>query len=82
MDAGVTPGSLHELPAKTFAELGATGPMVRTILLRDRQFAGQRFRCEGMQAVLPAGGNEIEFFDEAGVLLKTVSIKADERRVA
>lgn len=51
MDAGTTPDLLNQLLAKTFAELGATGTMIHTILLRDRQFAGQNFQCEGFQAV-------------------------------
>ncbi len=48
MDVGAT-------LAQIFAELGATGPMVRTFLLRDRYFVGQRFRCGGFQAVLLYG---------------------------
>ena len=55
------PDSLHALLAKTFAELGAIGPVVRSLLLRDRFYAGQKFRCEGVQAVLLAGGNKISF---------------------
>ncbi len=70
MDAGASPDLISQLLEQTFAELGATGPMVRTILLRDRQFVGQKFRCEGFQAVLLAGEKEIEFHDQAGVLLK------------
>jgi hypothetical protein len=30
--------------AKTFAELGASGPVIRTILLKDGYFAGDKFR--------------------------------------
>ena len=82
MDTCETPDLLSQLLAKTFAELGATGPVVRTILLFDRQFAVQRFRCEGFQAVLLAGGNEIEFYDQAGVLVKTVRLAAQEQRAA
>jgi hypothetical protein len=78
MDGGATP----ELLAQTFADLGTAGPMIRTILLRDRHFVGQRFRCEGMQAVRLAGSDEIAFYGEGGTLLKTVSIEADEKRVA
>jgi hypothetical protein len=75
-------GTTYELLARTFADLGATRPVVRTLLLRDRQFVGQRFRCEGVQAVWPAGSDEIAFYDEGGTLLKTVGIEADEKRVA
>ncbi|MGA2065409.1 MAG: hypothetical protein ABSG86_10580 [Thermoguttaceae bacterium] len=78
MGMGATP----ELLAQTFADLGATGAMVRTILLRDRRFAGQRFRCGGMQAVWLAGSGRIAFYDEGGTLLTTVRLEADEQRAA
>ena len=66
MDAGGTSDLIHEILGRTFAELGATGPIIRTLLLRDRRFAGQKFRCEGYHAVLSASNTEIEFFDEDG----------------
>ncbi len=82
MDAGATPDLLNQLLVQTFAELGATGPMVRSFLLHDRQFVGQKFRCGGFQAVLLAGGNEIEFCDEGGTLLKTVRLESTEEEKA
>jgi len=82
MDADATPDLLNQLLVKTFAELGATGPMIRTILLRDRQFAGQKFRCERFQAVVQAGGNEIAFYDEDGQVLKTVRLEEGEKKIA
>ena len=57
MDAGAT----AELLAQTFAELGATGSVVRTFLLHDRQFVGQKFHCDGFHAVLLVDSDEIEF---------------------
>jgi len=82
MDAGATPDLIHQILLETFAELGATGSIVRSLLLHDRQFVGQKFRCEGFQAVLLAGKNEIEFHDQAGVLLKTVSLEETEKKIA
>ena len=76
MDVGATPAGAD------FCRIGATGPMVRTFLLRDRRFVGQRFRCGGFQAVLLAGGGMIEFYDQAGVLVKTVRIAAQEEKAA
>jgi hypothetical protein len=76
MDEKTQAGSASELAAQTFAELGATGPVDRTILLQDRRFAGQKFRCAGLHAVLPAGSDEIAFYDGGGVLVRTVSLKA------
>ena len=81
MDGGA-PDSFQAVLAKTFAELGASGPVVRTILLRDRYLVGQKFRCEGVQAVLLTGGNEIAFYDEAGTLLKTVRLEETGKREA
>jgi hypothetical protein len=83
MDAGATPDLLNQLLARTFAELGATGSVIRTILLRDRYFVGHKFRCDGIQAVWLAGGSVVEFYDEGGALVKTVSIEtSDEKRAA
>jgi len=72
MDLGATPDLMHQILSENFAELGAAGPMVRTLLLRDREYVGQRFRCGGFQAVLLAGSGAISFYDEGGTLLKTV----------
>jgi len=82
MEAGGTSDLLNRLLARTFAELGASGPMDRAFLLHDRCFVGQRFRCGGLQAVLPAGGDEIEFYDQAGGLLKTVGLESPEQQKA
>jgi hypothetical protein len=83
MDAGSTPDLFHQLLAKAFMELGVTGPVLHTLLLRDRYLAGHKFRCEGIQAVLRINGSLIEFFDKAGALLKTVNLEpTQERNVA
>jgi hypothetical protein len=84
MDASATPDLLHQLLAETFAELGATDPasVIRTLLLKDRYFAGQKFRCEGLQAVLLTGEDEIRFYDENGTLLKTMGVEAQSQQKA
>ena len=82
MDAGARLDLLNPLLAKTFAELGATSPVIRTVLLKDRYLVGQRFRCEGFQAVLLAGGSVVEFYDEGGTLMKTVALEATEEKKA
>jgi hypothetical protein len=56
--------------------------MTRAVLLKDRFFVGQRFRCEGFQAVWMAGGSVVEFYDEAGELLKTVNLKEAAKKIA
>ena len=80
MDAEATPDFL----VQTFAELGATDPAstTRTVLLKDRYFVGQRFRCEGFQAVWLAGGSVVEFYDETGELLKTVEFQSTVEKKA
>ena len=84
MDAGAMPDFLYQLLAKTFAELGATEPasIIRTLLLKDRYFAGQKFRCEGIQAVMLVGRDEIEFYDEGGTLMKTISVETQSQQKA
>jgi hypothetical protein len=85
MDAGGMPDYFHQLLTKTFRGLGATDPtsMIGTLLLKDGYFVGQKFRCEGFQAVLLAGGDEIELYDEGGTLLKTIRVEArDQERAA
>lgn len=82
MDAGATPDFFTQLLTRTFADLGATGPVVRIILLRDREYAGQRFLCGGFQAVALAGKNEIEFYNQAGELLKIARSEETEKKAA
>ena len=84
MDVGATPDFLHQLLAKTFAELGATDPasVIRTLLLKDRYFAGQKFRCGAFEAVLLTGEHEIKFYDESGTLLKTISVESQVQQKA
>ena len=80
MDAGATADFL----VQTFAELGATDPasMTRTVLLKDRFFVGQRFWCEGFQAVWLAGGSVVDIYDETGELLKTVALQSTVEKKA
>ena len=60
------------LVARTFAELGASGPVERSILLRDYRFIGHRYRCGGFQAVWLAEATVIEFYDDRGSLASQV----------
>ncbi len=81
MDEKTQADAMQQLVAKTFAELGATGPMIGTILLKDGYFVGDRFRCGGIQAVW-LGGEEIEFYGEDGKLVKRVGVEAVEEQKA
>jgi hypothetical protein len=74
--------SAYQLVAGTFAELGATGPVIHTILLKDCHFGGDKFRCEGMHAIWAAGSDVIEFFDEKGELKLQKKIPVEREEAA
>jgi len=83
MSQGAVSAFSQQLLAEIFAELGAKGAIVRTILLRDRYFAGYRFRCDGFQAVQLAGEDVVRFYDQEQTLLKTVKLNpAKEKQAA
>lgn len=59
--------SIQQIAVETFAELGSLDPaatVVPTLLIRDQEFVGFRFQCEGMEALWRANGNVLAFFDE------------------
>jgi hypothetical protein len=70
------PDPISQQVARQFVELGASNPPVvtRTILLREGQFAGHRFRCGAMQAFWWTDRHEIDFRDEAGQTLHTIRL--------
>lgn len=76
--------SLYELVVQGFTELAGAAPpsVARTVLLRDRFVLGQRFTSGAFQAIWMADQDEIEFYDGAGRLLKTVSRGEPARRLA
>jgi hypothetical protein len=78
--AGATPDFLVQI----FAELGATDPasMIRTVLLKDRFFVGWKFRYDGGHVILRAASDAIEFYDEDGTLLKTVTLEVGKGAAA
>ena len=82
MDDGPAPDLLDRLLAKTFAELGASGPVIRTILFRDRCFAGHKFRCDGVQAIVPPGAQRGRVLRRGRALLKTIGITPQEQQGA
>jgi hypothetical protein len=69
--------SIQEKVAATLAELGLPAPtnIIQTMLMRERYFIGWKFRYDGGHAILGAGGDTIELYDEQGRLLKTTAIK-------
>jgi hypothetical protein len=80
---GASPSS-HELVVATLIGLGLPGPVeiIQTMLMKDGYFVGYKFRYNGGYAILPAGGNTIEFYNEEGKLLKTVAVEGDRGAAA
>jgi hypothetical protein len=77
--------SVYRRVVDTLATLGIPGSsrMSRVVLLRKRQLVGQRFRCEGGQAVWLIDKNTIDFFDGDGNLLTTVTLgEAGDQKAA
>jgi hypothetical protein len=78
------PESIDCLVVSGFEELGAGDPQAYTyrILLRDRFFLGHRFECEGFEAIFRAEEGILEFYNQDGVLLKTISLHGEVMRKA
>ena len=76
--------SIHDLVVATLSRLGRPAPadIVQTLLMKDRCFVGHKFWHEGGYAILPAGGNSLEFYDDQGTLLETVVIDVDQGAAA
>jgi hypothetical protein len=76
--------SIHELVAATLTGLGLPSPtdIIQTMLMKGGYFVGFKFRFDGGHAILQAGGNVIEFFDEQGKLLKTTAVEGDRGAAA
>ena len=76
--------SIHDLVAATLAELGLPGPtnFIQTMLMRDGYFVGHKLRYDGGCAILWAASDAIEFYDEQGKLLKTVTVGVEKGAAA
>jgi hypothetical protein len=76
--------SIHELLAATLTELGQPAPsdILQTMLTKDGYFVGWKFRYDGGYAISLAGDNRMEFYDEDGNLLRTVTVEADKGEAA
>jgi hypothetical protein len=73
---------IYQLVKTAFSELGVTEPIRRSVLLRDRHFVGQRFRCGDFHAVWLAGSDRIEVTDAEGRPLKTISLEEPLKKAA
>lgn len=70
--------SIHDAVAATLTEMGlchAPATLVRTILIRDGYFLGEKYRFDGGYVISLAGKNAIDVYDGGGNVLKTVSLE-------
>ncbi len=76
--------AIESIIAEGLRRFGADNPRAarRTIILRNGHFAGQRFDCPGVSAVLPPNGEAIEFRGPGGDLMEMVPIGEDSARKA
>jgi hypothetical protein len=76
--------AVYELAVRGFTGLGAANPQCisRSILLRDLCYAGQRYWCEGWQAVWLIDEDSVEFHDAAGKPVKTLALVTEVARKA
>lgn len=70
-------GGLYQVVIEGLAGLGAQDPraLTRSVLVCDRHVAGQRFRCEGLEAIWLAAKSVVEFYDRQGNLTRSVPIE-------
>jgi len=75
---------INEVLTATLCDLGQPAPnyILQTLLLKDGHFIGHKYRYDGGYAVLQAGGNAIQFFDDDGKPLTNVAIDADKGAAA
>lgn len=76
----VSQESVFSSVVKGFRELEAPDleSIRRTVLFRNGFFAGQRFACGRLLAVVPVGGDEVAFFGDDGELRKAVNLGENE----
>ncbi len=66
----------------TLKEMGLCVAPIRTFLIQNRYFVGHKYRFDGGYAVWPIEKNAIEVSDDAGKLLKTVSLEKTDKKSA
>ena len=77
--------SIYDIVKEALAEMGIleSSPLVRTILLQDRCFIGEKFRFHGGYAVCLAGALTVEVYDPEGKPLTTIQVsRPDSQRAA
>ncbi len=64
---------------ETFAAFGmpADQPVSYTVLLQENRIVGHCYKWQGIRAVVPAGGDTVDFYDREHRLLRTVVISGE-----
>jgi hypothetical protein len=76
--------SIQDLVVATLIELGMHAPsdFHQTMLVKDRRFVGHKVRYDGGYAVLRAGGNSLDLYDDKARLLKTIVVENENGAAA
>jgi hypothetical protein len=84
MDNGTEAAPLHQTIAAALSELGLPEQPCRStsFLIQNGYCTGQRFLFDGIEAIWLIAENTIQFYDENGRLLKSVSVGTVEDRKA
>ena len=74
--------SIEDLLTAALTALGLPAPddVIQTMLVKEQYFVGYKFRYDGGYAILKAGTNMLELYDEQGSLLMTIAL--DTQQVA
>ena len=67
--------------AATLRKMGICASM-RTFLIQKGYFVGHKYRFDGGYAIRLAGKSAIEVYDDAGKMLKTVSLQETDKKDA
>lgn len=75
--------AIYRLVTQSFKDLGVSDPSTfnHSILLHSRSFAGEKFECEGILALLLRDGKRLVFFGRNGEILKRVRVNEDAPEV-
>ena len=69
-------GSIPDVVIDVLAEVGiANDPLVRTILIQDGYFFGEKYAFDGGHVIWMANCNRVKVFTDDGTLLKMVIVE-------
>lgn len=73
-----TQATIHQAIVETLKELGVPNPKFSitdtTILVQDGSYIGRSFECGHFRVIILSGGEQIEFFDRSGAILRVICL--------